>query len=274
TSHDVVASLRRIFAQRRVGHAGTLDPDATGVLLVGFGKMTRLLRFLSALPKTYVGEMVLGESRDTQDSSGEIVASFDMSGVTLEEVRQGVVGLTGEISQIPPMVSAVKINGVRMYELARKGIEVERPPRKATVSDFIIEDEIEPLVFPFSVTCSAGTYVRTLVNDLGVSLGGGAYLRNLRRVSIGQFDVDRATKVGDLTLGHLISPAQALSFLPSVTPSKSVLDRVTHGAPVAKVELEAVGDGPWAVLAESGNLVAIYEAVGLDKAKPAVVLAS
>ena len=130
TSHDVVARCRRIFGQRRVGHAGTLDPDATGVLLVGLGRATRLMRFLTALPKTYVAEIVLGTATSTLDASGEVVGEWDMSGVTLAQVRAAAAGLTGTIEQVPPMVSAVKIGGRRLHELARQGIEVERPPRR------------------------------------------------------------------------------------------------------------------------------------------------
>ncbi len=139
TSHDVVARCRRLFGQRRVGHAGTLDPDATGVLLVGLGRATRLMRFLTALPKTYVAEIVLGTATSTLDASGEVVGEWDMSDVTLEQVRAAAADLTGAIEQIPPMVSAVKIGGRRLHELARQGIEVERPPRAVHVYRFDVE---------------------------------------------------------------------------------------------------------------------------------------
>ncbi len=161
TSHDVVARCRRIFGQRRVGHAGTLDPDATGVLLVGLGRATRLMRFLTALPKTYVAEIVLGTNTSTLDASGDIVGKWDMYGVTLAQVQEAAAALTGTIEQIPPMVSAVKIGGRRLHELARQGIEVDRPARRVQVSRFDVEAIPErPGVFRAEVECSSGTYIR------------------------------------------------------------------------------------------------------------------
>src|SRR5579872_3892527 len=134
TSHDVVARCRRVFGQRRIGHAGTLDPAATGALVVGLGSATRLLRFASALGKSYVGEMVLGSETSTLDAEGVVVARHDMEAVTLEDVSREALALTGRIMQIPPMVSAVKVGGKRLHELARQGIEVDRAPRPVTVS--------------------------------------------------------------------------------------------------------------------------------------------
>ncbi len=136
TSHDVVARCRRVFDQKRVGHAGTLDPDATGLLLVGLGRATRLLRFLTVLPKTYTTDIVLGTATSTLDASGEVVATFDMSGVGAADVAAAAAALTGEIEQVPPMVSAVKVGGRRLHELARQGVEVERKPRPVTVYRF------------------------------------------------------------------------------------------------------------------------------------------
>ena len=133
TSHDVVARCRRIFGQKRVGHAGTLDPDATGILLVGLGRATRLMRFLTALPKTYEAEVVLGTATSTLDSSGEVTGTWDMEDVSLASVREAALTLTGDIMQIPPMVSALKVDGKRLHALAREGIEVERAARPVSV---------------------------------------------------------------------------------------------------------------------------------------------
>src|SRR4051812_6988404 len=158
TSHDVVGMLRKRFDERQVGHAGTLDPDATGVLLVGVGKVTRLLRFLTALGKTYTAEVVLGTSTSTLDASGDVTATFDMSAVTVEMARAAVLEhLTGRILQIPPMVSAVRVDGKRLHQLAREGIEVEREPRPVTVYSFDVEATAEPCVLAIEVRCSAGT---------------------------------------------------------------------------------------------------------------------
>ncbi len=197
TSHDVVAKSRGILGTRKVGHAGTLDPPATGLLLVGVGTMTRLLRFLTALPKTYVGEVVLGTETDTLDDTGEVTATYDMAGVTLADVRQKAEALTGDILQVPPMVSAVKVDGKRLHELAREGKEVERAARPVTIHAFDVGEPVEAGVFPVEVTCSSGTYIRTLAADLGAALGGGAHLRNLRRTAAGSFTVDQAHRIDD-----------------------------------------------------------------------------
>ena len=198
TSHDVVGMLRRRFDERQVGHAGTLDPDATGVLLVGVGKATRLLRFLTALGKTYTADVVLGTSTSTLDSSGEVTGTFDMSAVTVDMARAAAgEHLTGPIMQVPPMVSALRIDGKRLHELAREGIEVERQPRPVTVYSFTVGDTDDPSVLRIEVRCSAGTYIRSLADDLGRLLGGAAHLRNLRRTAVGSFGESEALPPGE-----------------------------------------------------------------------------
>src|ERR1700761_8165284 len=185
TSHDVVARCRRIFGQKRVGHAGTLAPDATGVLLIGLGRFTRLLRFLTALPKTYTTDIVLGTATSTMDASGDVVGTYDMAGVGPGEGARAAATLTGDIEQVPPMVSAVKVGGRRLHELARQGVEVERRPRPVTVTRFDTEpDPQRPGVYRAEVVCSSGTYVRVLAHDLGRALGGGAHVADLRRTRI------------------------------------------------------------------------------------------
>lgn len=166
TSHDVVARLRKRLGERRIGHAGTLDPDATGVLVVGVGKATRLLRFASGSFKTYEVEIVFGTETDTLDASGEVVASHEMF-VDKSSVIAAAKGLTGEIQQVAPMVSARRVNGRRLHDLAREGLEVEREARPVTVSRFDIEASEDPLIWRARIDCSAGTYVRTLGADLG-----------------------------------------------------------------------------------------------------------
>src|SRR3954463_13490411 len=186
TSHDVVAKSRGILGTKKVGHSGTLDPDATGVLLLGVGGVTRLLRFLSPLPKSYVAEVVLGVETSTLDAAGEVTARHDMS-VTVDAVRDAAAALTGDLLQVPPMVSAVQIGGQRLHDLARKGIEVEREPRPVTVHRFDVAPTHDPLFSRVEVDCSSGTSVRSLAADLGRALGGGAHLRALRRTAIGPF---------------------------------------------------------------------------------------
>ncbi|HLG92472.1 MAG TPA: tRNA pseudouridine(55) synthase TruB, partial [Acidimicrobiales bacterium] len=273
TSHDVVGRCRRIFAQRRVGHAGTLDPDATGVLLVGLGPATRLLRFLSALTKTYTGQVVLGRATSTGDASGEVVGSWDMSGVTLEQAREAALGLTGEIDQVPPMVSALKVGGRRLHHLARAGLEVERKPRRVLVSRFELFATEEPGVFDLEVVCGSGTYVRALAADLGAALGGGAYLRGLRRTSVGSFDLGQARQVDQLDASCVLAPAEALRDYPSVRVGEELRRMVLNGTVLDKAALGVAGEGPWPVLDEQGDLLGVYEASSLGRAKPAVVLA-
>lgn len=273
TSHDVVARVRRLVGQRRVGHAGTLDPDATGILLVGVGRATRLLRFLTALPKTYTAEIVLGRATSTLDASGEVVGEWDMAGVTTERVRAAAAGLTGRIEQVPPMVSAVKVGGTRLHVLARQGVEVARPPRPVTVHRFEVAPADEPGVYRAEVTCSSGTYVRVLAADLGIVLGGGAHLRQLRRTRVGSFGEADARPLDRLDRAHLLPPAEALRDLEAVRVAPEVATAVARGLPVDRVPLGATGDGPWALLDADGALLAVYEATGTDRIRPAVVLA-
>ena len=272
TSHDVVARCRRIFGQRRVGHAGTLDPDATGVLLVGLGRATRLMRFLTALPKTYEAEVVLGTATSTLDASGEVTGTWDMDGVSLAEVRAAAAGLTGDIEQVPPMVSAVKIGGRRLHALAREGIEVDRPPRPVSVYRFDVSPGLTPGVFRIEVECSSGTYVRVLAGDLGTALGGGAHLRNLRRTRIGSFSVEDARLVDELTPALVLTPAQALRDLDQVVVPTDAEKHVARGLALDRVPLGVTGDGPWGLVDASHRLLAVYEATETDRIRPAVVL--
>ncbi len=272
TSHDVVARCRRIFGQRRVGHAGTLDPDATGVLLVGLGRATRLMRFLTALPKTYEGEVVLGTATSTLDASGEITGTWDMGSVGLAEVRAAAEGLTGSIEQVPPMVSAVKVGGQRLHALARQGLEVDRAARPVTVHRFEVAPAMSPGVFRIEVECSSGTYIRVLAADLGTALGGGAHLRNLRRTRIGSFTVEDARVVDELTPALVLSPAQALRDLDQVVVTPDVQQHIARGLALDRVPLGVTGDGPWGLVDEGHRLLAVYEATETDRIRPAVVL--
>lgn len=267
TSHDVVDQLRRRFNERQVGHAGTLDPDATGVLLVGVGQVTRLLRFLTALGKTYTAEVVLGVETSTLDAAGEVTATRDMSSVTVADAqRVAAEQLTGAILQVPPMVSALKVGGRRLHELAREGIEVERAARPVSVYRFDITATDEPGVLRIEVACSAGTYVRSLAADLGRLLGGGAHLRQLRRTAVGSFTVAEAAPPDDC---GLLTPRQAVRDLAEVEVDDATAGLVAHG----RVLPAWPGEGPWAVIGPDGRLIAVYEPFRSGEAKPAVVLA-
>lgn len=284
TSHDVVARARKLLGTRKVGHSGTLDPDATGVLLLGVGRATRLLRYLNHLPKTYVGEFVLGTETDTLDAAGEVTATHDMSGVTADQVLAVVPRFVGDIEQIPPMVSAVKIDGKRLHQLAREGKEVERPPRPVTVHRFeVFPIDGEPLAYRFEVECSSGTYVRTLAADIGTALGGGAHLRTLRRTAIGPYTVDdQAVALDDLTPDVLLPPSAVVPGLERVTVSDSVATDVTYGKvlpietffPAAADVVDGAAEPPeeWAVLDNEGRLLATYLRHHGGTAKPSVVM--
>ncbi len=271
TSHDVVARARKLLGVRRVGHAGTLDPDATGVLILGFGKATRLLRFVTALGKEYEAEVVLGAQTTTGDASGEVTQTWDMSRLGRTAASEAARGLLGETSQTPPMVSALKVDGRRLHNLAREGLTVERQPRKVRVSRFDVLDfeAGERPLARIQVACGSGTYVRTLAEDWGRSLGGGAHLRSLRRTAVGSFTVNDGRPVDSL---ELLPPAVGLRDYPSVSVDDEQARLVSFGR-FLPVELAAEGDGPYAVHNSQGDLLAVYERSG-NLLKPAVVLAS
>ena len=266
TSHDVVNQLRRHFGERRIGHAGTLDPGATGVLVVAVGNATRLMRFLSGADKSYVGEVVLGTSTSTLDDAGEVTGAFDMAGVSLGDARAVVAEhLMGDIEQIPPMVSALKVDGRRLHELAREGVEIERVARPVHISRFDVDATDDPAVLRIHVDCSTGTYIRTLADDLGRLLGGGAHLRNLRRTRVGRFTLDQAQAIDQATLLPIDT---AVAELTSVHADDEMVEHISHG----RLLPPWPGDGPWAVYAPSGDLVAVYEAFRGQQAKPVVVM--
>lgn len=266
TSHDVVGMLRRRFGERQVGHAGTLDPDATGVLVVAVGMTTKLLRFVEKTQKEYVGEVVLGVETNTLDAAGEVTTTHDMSGVSLDDARSVVAAhLTGAIEQVPPMVSAIRVDGKRLHELAREGIEVERAPRPVVVDRFDVEATDDPLVLRIEVECSAGTYIRSLAADLGGLLGGGAHLRALRRTRVGSFTIDEAASPDEC---ELLPVATAVRGLAAVDVDEATAALIANG----RVLPPWPGEGPWAVFDGAARLLAVYERFGPDAAKPAVVL--
>jgi len=272
TSHDVVARIRRMLDQPKTGHAGTLDPDATGVLIVGLGRATRLMRFAVGLSKSYTCAIVLGTSTSTLDAAGEITGTFEMSQVTLEEARTAASKLTGVISQIPPMVSAIKVGGRRLHELAREGVEVERSAREVEVSRFDLDFGEHPGVLRASIDCSSGTYVRSLAADLGSLLGGGAHLRELRRTSVGHWRVEDALQLNDLTAVDVLPPVGLVGHLRQCEVGPELSAAIAVGKVLDRRALGVHEDGPWAVCDASGSLVAVYESWDGGRVKPAVVM--
>ena len=269
TSHDVVAQARRRLGIRKIGHAGTLDPDATGVLILGVGRATRLLRYVTALAKTYEATVVFGAATDTCDAAGRLVEVWDMSGLTEAQLRAVIPRFVGEIQQVPPMVSAVKVAGRRLHELAREGRTVPREPRTVHIRSLELTG-FTPGARPracFEVTCSSGTYVRTLAADWGAALGGGAHLASLRRTAVGSFTVAEARPLEAM---ELLVPAVGVRDYATLTVPAPAVAAVAAGRRLPAAGLQ--GDGPWAVLDAAGSLVAMCERRG-DALQPTVVLA-
>lgn len=196
TSHDVVDAIRKKFRIKKVGHAGTLDPNATGVLVILLGKGTKRSQDLLQEEKEYIATMKLGQRTDSADCKGKIISEKEVSS-TGEEISSVVGSFLGETEQVPPMVSAKKVKGKRLYKLARKGIEVERKPRKINISEIEVEKIDLPIVV-FRVACSKGTYIRQLADDIGEKLGCGAHLTELRRTRSGDFTLEKAVKLDDV----------------------------------------------------------------------------
>lgn len=265
TSHDAVQILRRRFGERRVGHTGTLDPDATGLLVCGVGNATRLFRFMENFDKQYICEIVLGVETDTLDDTGTTVKRHAMAPPDMEDVRRIVAErFIGVINQVPPMVSALHHEGRRLHQLAREGIEVPREPREVMVSAFDVEATSDGMVLRADVTCGSGTYVRSLGADLGTALGGGAHIRNLRRLRIGPYGVDEATTVDEPVLLPLI---EAVRGMERHVLGAAEIDDVLYG----RTRRAWDGEGPWAALDPAGELVAVFERWQDDVAKPTVV---
>lgn len=263
TSHDVVDAVRRACTTRKVGHAGTLDPMATGLLIVGVGRATRLLRFLGDLVKTYEGAGRLGAETDTLDAEGSIVRTRPVD-ATREAVERAAGSLVGRTMQRPPSYSAVKVGGRKLYEAARKGEVLEAPQRPIHVEAFDVLT-YEPPDFSFRVTCSAGTYVRVLVADVGSILGCGAHLIRLRRSAIGPFRVEDAGPPGEAR--EPLPMERAVAHLPRVQIDAVEASAAANGSILGPAGIE----GPYAVFAPDGRLIGVWRDEGA-KARPEMVL--
>ena len=231
TSHDVVQTVRRLTEIRRVGHAGTLDPLATGVLVVALGRATRLLEYVAGQPKTYEALVRLGQVSNTYDGEGQIVEERSVT-VGGADIDAALDRFRGTIEQVPPMYSAIRQGGKRLYELARKGVEVERQAREVTIYDLTLL-QWEPPDASLRVVCSTGTYIRSLAHDLGQVLNCGAYLAGLRRTAVGSFTVADATPLDTLTEANWQAYVQtadaAVQHLPRLEVSQEAAERLTNG---------------------------------------------
>jgi tRNA pseudouridine55 synthase len=264
TSHDAVDRVRRTRGIRKVGHAGTLDPSATGLLLIGVGRATRLLRFLGDLPKVYEGTGVLGVETTTLDAEGEVIREAPVE-VSESELREAMTSFMGRIEQVPPAYSAVKVGGEKLYRAARAGRTVEAGPRSVEVFAFDLTNFDSPR-FDFRVRCSGGTYVRSLVTDVGARLGCGAHLERLRRTSIGPFSVENALSPDNP--GPLLPLERAVDHLPSLTLEEEEARAAVHGRCLGPSGIA----GPYRTIAPDGRLIGIYRDTGA-KACPDVILA-
>lgn len=270
TSHDVVARVRRLAGTRKVGHAGTLDPMATGLLVIGINSATRLLTFLTGSDKVYEATIRLGASTSTDDAEGEVLGyapASQLQRITASDLESGIERLTGDISQVPSSVSAIKINGERAYARVRAGEDVRLPPRPVTVSRFDLIDTRFGVEFDGKVAvdldvivaCSSGTYIRALARDLGFSLGVGGHLTRLRRTRVGPFDVRDAHTLSDPALiGSLVPSAEAATrMFPVVEMSSDSARELMHGKRPATALSDSAG--PLAAIAPQGTLIGLVK---------------
>jgi len=279
TSHDVVSRVRRLARTRRVGHGGTLDPMATGVLVVGVGRATRMLTYVIGADKRYQATIRLGESTVTDDAEGEVVTRASAVAVTDDQIRAGLARQTGTIAQVPTAVSAIKINGKRAYARARAGESVELAARTVTISAIDIGDIRrggDLIDVDVDVACSTGTYIRAIARDLGAFLGVGGHLIALRRTAVGGLTLDEASTLDELTerveaggspIGMTLDEAATRFFARrDATPDEATV--LSHGGPLAPVGIE----GPYAVFGPDGTVIAIV-AEREGKARAEVVFA-
>ncbi len=260
TSHDVVARVRRLAGTRKVGHAGTLDPMATGVLVLGVGRATRLLGHLMLTQKSYDATIRLGASTTTDDAEGEVVSTHAIDGVREDDVRTELAQFVGDIEQVPTAVSAIKVDGQRAYARVRAGEQVELAARPVTVHELVVDEVALPDV-RISVRCSSGTYIRAIARDLGAALGVGGHLTALRRTAVGSFDLSLAHTLEELGDDLVVVPIAdaARTTFPSVDLTEEQAADVRVGRALAQA---LPGAGPHAVFGPDGEFLALYEQRG------------
>ena len=263
TSMDICAKLRGMYREKRIGHAGTLDPMATGVLPVFIGRATRAVEFADKGDKEYVAGLKLGIVTNTQDTSGEVLESHPVS-VTPEQLEEALAKFRGDIEQIPPMYSAIKINGKKLYELARKGKEVERQPRPVTIHALTLEEQTAPDEYVIRVRCSKGTYIRTLCHDIGQVLGCGACMSSLRRTMAAGFTLEQAVTLDAVQNSEdraalLLKVDAYFSAYPALTVAGGNEKKLRNGMTLVMPEL---APGQYRVYGESGEFIALCAAEG------------
>lgn len=269
TSHDVVAKLRGIVKQKKIGHTGTLDPDAEGVLPVCLGNATKLCGLLTEKEKTYRAVLLLGQTTDTQDTSGRVLAEAPVT-ATGEQVREAIISFLGDYDQVPPMYSALKVNGKKLYELAREGKEVERQARRVRILDMEIHEIRLPEV-TFTVTCSSGTYIRTLCQDIGEKLGCGGCMKSLLRTKVDRFELVDSHKLSELeAMMHegrieevLLPVDDVFAACPAVRIRQESDRLIQNGNPFGKEDIaETTGECPPEGTELERNCVRVYNSEG------------
>jgi tRNA pseudouridine55 synthase len=268
TSHDVVARVRRLAGTRKVGHAGTLDPMATGVLVVGIDRATRLLGHLMLTDKAYDATIRLGVTTTTDDAEGEVVATASTDGLDAQQVRDVLAEFVGEIEQVPSSVSAIKVGGKRAYDRVRAGEEVELAARTVRIDDILVH-EVRGAEVDLSVRCSSGTYVRAIARDLGRRLGVGGHLVALRRTAVGPYTLEVAHTLEQLAEDFVVLPIAeaARQAFPSIDLDEQQAVDVGFGR---KLELDLGHDGPVALFAPDGGFLALYAQEGVSARAVAV----
>lgn len=255
TSSDVVAKLRGVLHERRIGHAGTLDPLATGLLIVMVGSATKASEYVMAHDKSYTASIRLGTVTDTQDITGNVL-STQKADVSIEELKKAAESFTGDIAQIPPMYSAIKHKGRKLYEIARSGGEVERKPRNIHIDSIDVKESAEDGDYVLDISCSSGTYIRTLCHDIGAELGCGACMSALRRTRIGNYSLENAHTIDEISEEYLIPVDTVFSAFPAWTANPRQEEKIRCGNPVP-VEL---GDGLFRVYSPSGDFLMLGRA--------------
>lgn len=281
TSHNVVAKLRRILGTKRVGHTGTLDPDVSGVLPICIGKATRLSDYIMELPKTYMGQVTLGISTTTQDASGEVLEQRAVEGISEEIIAEAIYSFIGETEQVPPMYSAVKVNGKKLYEIARQGKEIDRKSRVVTIYEIqILEMDLhkEHPSVDFVVTCSKGTYIRTLCADIGLKLGYPAHMSNLIRIQSGNFPLEKSYTLEEVeaeaesgNIESIIVPMRAAlpQFDEFIVTDEQIIDNIYNGQIIYIENINQNNSKIVKIIDHSGKLIALYQKVNdANRLKP------
>ena len=268
TSHDVVHKVQKKLNVEKIGHTGTLDPFASGLLILCLGKATKLASLFSNLDKVYEGTIVLGKHYDTYDTTGKITNEKETI-IDVQSLQEAILSLNGTYEQIPPMYSAIKVDGRKLYEMARKGIEIERESRSVTIYDFHMTRMINQNRFDFYASVSKGTYIRSLAVDLAQKLETYGALDALRRISVGKYDVANSKSIEDVSEGDLISLDSYFESYPTLSLNDYMVRLVRNG--VYLDERQTKTKEPFIVLDEKGEKIAYYEVIGENQYKPVLI---